>query len=163
MLHNTGIVQVLFLLIVANGVPILVRNLLGARFNQPVDFGVVWPDGRPLLGPTKTIRGILAALLITGLVAPFVGMPFVAGSFFGLCTMAGDLASSFIKRRFGIRSSERVLGLDQSLETLCPILVFRRQFALQLADILAIMVAFFVLEIVISRLLYRLHIRNRPL
>jgi hypothetical protein len=163
MLHNTGIVQVLFLLIVANGVPILARRLLGARCNQPVDFGVVWLDGRPLLGPTKTIRGILAAFLITGLVAPFVGMSFGAGSFFGLCTMAGDLASSFIKRRLGMRSSERVPGLDQSLETLCPILVFRRQFALQLTDILAIVVAFFVLDIVISRLLYWLHIRHRPL
>lgn len=159
----TGIVQVLFLLLVANGAPILARNLLGDHLSHPVDFGINGPDGRPLLGPTKTIRGLLAALVGTACAAPLVGVSWETGALFGLCTMLGDLGSSFLKRRMGVRSSESVLGLDQGLEALCPILALGRQFALQLADVFAIVAAFFVIEIVLSRLLYRLHIRNRPL
>jgi CDP-2,3-bis-(O-geranylgeranyl)-sn-glycerol synthase len=77
--------------------------------------------------------------------------------------MGGDLLASFIKRRLGITSSASALGLDQSLEALVPALVCRTPFAFQATDILIIVLAFFVLEIMLSRLLYRLHIRNRPL
>jgi CDP-diglyceride synthetase len=157
------IVQVLCLLIVANGAPIIARNLLGERYNRPIDGGVVFVDGHRLLGPTKTIRGIVAAVGATALMAPFVGLSCLTGALFGLYTMGGDLVTSFIKRRLGLSSSESVLGLDQGLEALCPILVFRARFALHLPEVLAIMVAFFLLEIVLSRLLYWLHIRNQPL
>jgi CDP-2,3-bis-(O-geranylgeranyl)-sn-glycerol synthase len=77
--------------------------------------------------------------------------------------MGGDLISSYIKRRLGIKSSESALGLDQSLEALAPALVFRTSFAFEVADIVTVVLAFFVLEIGLSRILYRLHIRNRPL
>lgn len=163
MTHYTGIGQCLFLLIVANGVPIIARELLGDRGNCPVDCGIVWRDERPLLGPTKTVRGILAAVCATGLTAPLASVSVVTGTLFGLCSMFGDLLSSFIKRRLDVKSSDRVLGLDQGLEALCPVLVFRDQFDLQVLDALAIIVAFFVLEIVLSHLLYRLPTRNRIL
>ncbi len=152
----------LFLLIVANSAPIITRNLLGKRGNWPVDGGIVYRDRRPLFGPTKTMRGMLASVCATGLAALLVNTDFVAGALFGLCSMLGDLGSSFIKRRLGVESSASVLGLDQGLEALCPILEFRVRFDLQVADILAISTAFFVLDLVLSPLLYRLNIRNRP-
>lgn len=152
----------LFLLIVANSAPILARDLLGERGNWPIDRGIVYRDGRPLLGPTKTLRGILAAVCATGLAALPVDIDVITGALFGLCSMLGDLASSFIKRRLGLESSASVLGLDQGLEALCPLLVFRVRFDLQVADIVVISAAFFVLDLVLSPLLYRLHIRNRP-
>jgi hypothetical protein len=45
----------------------------------------------------------------------------------------------------------------------CPELTGTARWNSQATDILIIVLAFFVLEIVLSRLLYRLHIRNRPL
>jgi CDP-2,3-bis-(O-geranylgeranyl)-sn-glycerol synthase len=159
----TGILQALFLLLVANGMPILARNLLGAHLSHPVDCGINGPDGRSLLGPTKTIRGVLAALGGTACAAPLVGVSWETGTLFGLWTMLGDLGSSFLKRRLGVSSSESVLGLDQGVEALCPLLALGRQFAFQVADIFVIVAAFFVMEIVLSPLLYRLHIRDRPL
>jgi predicted CDP-diglyceride synthetase/phosphatidate cytidylyltransferase len=162
MLSYTMIGRCLVLLIVANSAPILARNLLGEQGNWPVDRGLAYRDGRPLLGPTKTLRGMLAAICATALVAPLVDINVVSGALFGFCSMLGDLVSSFTKRRLGIESSASVLGLDQGLEALCPLFVFRVWFDLKLADIFIISVAFFALNIVFSPLLHRLHIRSRP-
>jgi CDP-2,3-bis-(O-geranylgeranyl)-sn-glycerol synthase len=77
--------------------------------------------------------------------------------------MGGDLLSSCLKRRLGITSGESALGLDQSLEALVPALVLRTSFAFQTVDIVIVVLAFFVLEIGLSRVLYHLHIRDRPM
>ena len=120
-------------------------------------------DGRRLFGPTKTIRGIVAAVAATGLIAPAVGFSFVSGVLLAAASMVGDLMSSFIKRRFGIASSDSALGLDQGLEALLPALILHQRFALTLVDVLVIGVAFFALNVLISRLLYWLQIRKHPL
>jgi CDP-2,3-bis-(O-geranylgeranyl)-sn-glycerol synthase len=99
----------------------------------------------------------------TGCAALLVGIPGLTGVFIGLCAMCGDLVSSFIKRRCGIQSSASAVGLDQSLEALVPAVVLRRTFAFHAAEIVIIVLAFFVLEIGLSRVLYHLHIRDRPL
>jgi CDP-diglyceride synthetase len=161
-MHYTAIGQFLFLLVVANGAPIIAHDLLKAHWNYPIDGGRTWYDGRPLLGPAKTVRGLLAAGIATGCAAPLVGRPLLLGVLLGLCAMGGDLLSSCIKRRLGINSSESALGLDQSLEALGPALVLRTSFAFQTVDIITVVAAFFVLEIGLSRVLYRLHIRDRP-
>jgi CDP-2,3-bis-(O-geranylgeranyl)-sn-glycerol synthase len=161
-MQYTAIGQFLFLLLVANGAPILARDLLKEYWNAPLDGGRAWYDGRPLLGPAKTVRGLLAAVIATGCAAPLVGRSFLLGVLLGLCAMGGDLVSSCIKRRLGINSSESALGLDQSLEVLAPALVLRTSFAFQGAEIVTVVLAFFVLEIGLSRVLYRLHIRDRP-
>jgi uncharacterized iron-regulated membrane protein len=161
-MHSTPIVQFLILLMVANGTPIIAHDVFKEHWNWPIDGGRTAYDGRPWLGPTKTVRGPLVASLVTGLAAPLLGHSWVTGVLLGLCAMGGDLVSSFLKRRFGIKSSDSALGLDQSLEALCPAVLLRTPFALQWPDICAIVVAFFVLEIVLSRVLFRLHIRDRP-
>ena len=157
------ILPILFLLVIANGAPIIVREVLGDRFARPVDGGAVLGDGRRLFGPKKTIRGIVAAIAATGLIAPVVGIPFISGILLATASMIGDLLSSFIKRRLGIASSDSVLGLDQGLEALLPALVVQQRFSLTLIDVLVIGVAFFALSILISRLLYWLNIRKHPL
>jgi CDP-archaeol synthase len=162
-MQYTAIGQFLFLLLVANGAPIIARDLLREHLNYPIDGGRAWYDGRPLFGPAKTVRGLLVAGLATGCAAPVVGRPFLLGVLLGLCAMGGDLLSSCLKRRLGIKSSERALGLDQSLEALGPVLVLQKSFAFQTVDIVIVVLAFFVLEIGLSRVLYRLHIRDRPI
>jgi CDP-2,3-bis-(O-geranylgeranyl)-sn-glycerol synthase len=111
---------------------------------------------------TCTVRGLLAAVIATGCAASLFGRSFLLGVLLGLCAMGGDLVSSCIKRRLGINSSESALGLDQSLEVLAPALVLRTAFAFQGAEIVTVVLAFFALEIGLSRVLYRLHIRDRP-
>jgi CDP-2,3-bis-(O-geranylgeranyl)-sn-glycerol synthase len=77
--------------------------------------------------------------------------------------MVGDLLSSFLKRRLGIASSDSALGLDQGLEALVPVLAMQAQGALRFSEAFVIMGAFFVLDVGLSRLLYTLHMRKRPL
>jgi len=162
-MRYTTIGQCLFLLIVANGAPIIAHDILHERWSSPIDGGKTWYDGRPLFGPMKTVRGVLAACVATGYAALLVGCSGLIGVGIGLCAMGGDLASSFIKRRCGIPSSESVLGLDQSLEALVPTVVFWEAFAWHIEEIVTIVLAFLVLEIGLSRILYCLHLRNRPL
>jgi hypothetical protein len=155
--------QILGLLLVANGAPIIARGLLGERGNWPLDFGWVFFDGRPLLGPSKTIRGVVAAVGAAGGAGLLVGYDAATGAYVGLLAMVGDLLSSFLKRRLGIASSDSALGLDQGLEALLPVLAMQAQGALRFSEAFVIMGAFFVLDVGLSRLLYKLHIRKRPL
>ena len=162
-MYSTTLGQFLFLLLVANGAPIIAQDICQKRLNYPLDGGKTFYDGRPLFGSTKTVRGVLAAGVATGCAALLVGRPGLTGVGIGLCAMGGDLVSSFIKRRCRIQSSDSALGLDQSLEAFVPTVVFRQSFAFHIAEIITLVLAFFVLEIGLSRVLYRLHIRNRPL
>ena len=76
--------------------------------------------------------------------------------------MAGDLLSSFAKRRLGRPSSSQALGLDQVPESLLPLLACRVPLGLGWLDVAVLVGVFLVGELLVSRLLYRLHIRDRP-
>ncbi len=156
------LVQALLLLFVANGAPVAARLLMAGRFAMPLDSGKLFMDGRPLLGSSKTLRGLLSALLLTSLGAMLLGLPLIVGALFGFFAMLGDLLSSFIKRRCGIAPSGQALGLDQIPESLLPLLLLQSQLGLTLLDVMLVVVIFVVLELWLSRLLYRLHIRKRP-
>lgn len=153
---------VLTLLILANGAPILARLLAGGREGRPVDGGRLAPDGRPWLGPSKTWRGILAALLLTPTAAWVLGEPALAGLLIGAGAMAGDLLASFLKRRMGIPSSGMALGLDQIPESLLPLLLVEPLYRFGALQLAVMVFLFLVAELVLSRILYALHIRKRP-
>ncbi len=118
-------IRLLLLLAVANMAPIGATWLLGSRWSHPLDGGCRFVDGRPLLGPSKTWRGLAAAVLGCTVAAPLMGLPASAGAALGLLAMAGDAASSFAKRRLGIASGGRATGLDQVPEALLPLLALR--------------------------------------
>jgi len=113
------------LLVIANGVPVLVNLVAGCRWDRPLDGHLVLPDGQPLLGDSKTIRGFVAAIAVTAVLAPLFGMSLLAGASFGGLAMLGDLASSFVKRRLGFTSGHSAPLLDQLPETLLPLTVMR--------------------------------------
>lgn len=156
------VVKVLLLLMVANGAPILAYRLLGERFGWPVDGGRRWRDGRPLLGKSKTWRGLIAAVTAATVAAPLLGLPVAVGVLVGAGAMLGDLASSFVKRRLAIESSGFAPGLDQVPESLLPSLLVMPLTGLGAVDVLVLVAAFFVLELLLSQVLYRLRIRKRP-
>ncbi|MBI5460800.1 MAG: CDP-archaeol synthase, partial [Gammaproteobacteria bacterium] len=145
---------------VANGAPILARRVFASRWEQPIDANRRFIDGQALLGPSKTWRGIVASLLIAPCVAVLLGMPASVGLLIALTAMAGDLLSSFCKRRLHVPPSGMALGLDQIPESLLPLLAVQRQFALAWLDILQLTLVFMALELVLSRFLYYLHIRK---
>jgi len=96
-----------------------------AALDRPVDGGVLL-SGRPVLGATKTWRGVVvytvgavvvgAALGVTpGAAAVFTEWPgAVVGLLVGLAYNAGEFANSFVKRRLGIGSS--TLGRWRTLQ-----------------------------------------------
>ena len=53
------ILQLLVLLLVANGTPVIAKRVWRHRVSYPVDCGVRYFDGQHLLGPSKTMRGVL--------------------------------------------------------------------------------------------------------
>lgn len=161
-MHFLTILQSLTLLTLANGAPVVAKKLFGGRFAGPLDGGARFFDGRPLLGRSKTIRGIAAALIATSLGAPLIGVAPATGALAAAGAMAGDLLSSFTKRRLGMVASSRALGLDQVPESLLPLLFCQTALGLSAADIAVAVALFFAGEILLSRLLYRVHLRDEP-
>lgn len=154
--------RLLLLLGVANSAPIAARRLLGDRWAAPLDGGLNFVDGRPLLGPGKTIRGVAAAVVATALASWALGMSPQVGALLGAVSMAGDALASFVKRRLGVAPSGRATGLDQVPESLLPLLAVQGMLDLSAVQILAVTVAFFVLEIPLARWAFRLGLRERP-
>ena len=151
------------MLLVANGAPIIAHRLLGGRYSQPVDLGRLWRDGRPILGPTKTWRGVVSAVGATALVGTLLGFPSALAAAFGALSMLGDLASSFLKRRMGVKSSVSVFGLDQMPEALLPTICLAGPLGLDLWGVVVASLGFLVLGAGLSGILNWSHIRKRPL
>ncbi len=154
--------QLLLLVLIANGAPVIARYLFGRRWGRALDGGRLFLDGRPWLGPSKTIRGIAAALLCTSVAAIVIGLPASIGLQVALGAMLGDLLSSFTKRRLGIPSSAMALGLDQIPEVLIPALLVSSELGIPPIGVAGVVTAFVVLSLVLSRILFALNIRRRP-
>ncbi len=155
-------IKLILLVLVANGAPIVARCLFMGHFERTLDNGLLLRDGRPLFGSSKTWRGIAASILLTSLVAWLTGLPAYAGTQIAALAMLGDLLSSFTKRRLGIPSSGMAFGLDQIPESLLPLLVVGREFGLSWPQVALLTLLFIALELILSRVLYRLNIRNQP-
>jgi CDP-2,3-bis-(O-geranylgeranyl)-sn-glycerol synthase len=156
------ILDVILLMGAANGAPVLATRLLAGWFDTPLDGGLRMPDGRPVFGASKTLRGLIASVAATTALAVVLGLHWSTGVGFAAASMAGDLFSSFVKRRLGLELHSQALGLDQIPEALLPMLLLRARLGLSPAEIAVALVAFVVAELTLSRLLYWLNIRDRP-
>ena len=149
-MHWIAIGQSLVLIVVANGAPFATKLLLRHRFDKPIDFDAMWTDGQPLLGRSKTIRGLVLSSVITAALAPFVGLPWTAGLLIAGSAMAGDLLTSFLKRRWRITPSSSAPVFDQFAECLFPAIVCALQLGLTLIDVLVIVAVFTLGDIVLT-------------
>ena len=154
--------DVLILIVIANGAPVIISRLLGDKLSTPVDLGYRLFDGQPILGDSKTWRGLIAALLATSSAAYILGYPVFIGLQVAVMAMLGDMFSSFIKRRFKKPSSSMVLVLDQVPESLFPLLLVRESFGLDYWSVMMLVALFIVVELSLSELLYRWGIRRHP-
>ena len=161
-MHPIALLQLLLLIGIANGAPVVAKKLLDGIASGPLDTGALFFDGRPVFGRSKTLRGLVAALAATTAAAPLMGLRPALGAMVGATAMAGDLFSSFVKRRLGRAPSSRATGLDQIPEALLPLLAASMAMPLTAADIAVGVAVFFVGEVVLSRLFYRLGLRDRP-
>ena len=101
------VLQLTILLALANGAPLVAARLLGTRGACPLDGGLTLRDGAPLLGASKTVRGVAAGILASTVGALLMGLPGHLGAVVGASAMAGDALSSFTKRRLGLPPSSR--------------------------------------------------------
>ncbi len=154
--------KLLVLVLVANGAPVVASRILGRQFSFPLDGGLHLVDGRPLFGPSKTVRGVVLGIAVTTACAPLLGLDWTSGALVGFGAMAGDLFSSFVKRRMGLPSSGKATGLDQVPEALFPLLACTFTLGLTLADIVAGVSIFFLADVVLSRVFFKIGLRARP-
>ena len=156
------ILQSLVLLISANGTPVIAKRIFESNLAFPLDAGAHFVDGRPLLGQSKTIRGVVLSVAVTAAVAPIIGLGVATGALVACLAMLGDIISSFTKRRLKLPSSAQAIGLDQIPESLLPLVVCRNALSLTSIDIIICVGIFLVGELLISRVLYMLRIRDQP-
>lgn len=152
--HWYLIVATLALILFANGLPALLGLLLGP--GRPVDGSVSLGDGRPLFGRSKTVRGVLTALVATPLAAVALGLHWYIGLLVALGAMLGDLLASFSKRRLGYPPSARVPLLDTVPESLIPGLLVMKPLGLDWLDLALLILAFALLHLILTPLGRRL-------
>ncbi|WP_028146060.1 CDP-archaeol synthase [Bradyrhizobium japonicum] len=152
----------IFLLTLANGSPVVAKKLFGSRFAFALDGGHLLFDGRPVFGASKTVRGVVVSIVVTAVGGILLGLGYELGALMAIVAMAGDLFSSFLKRRMNMPPSSQALGLDQVPESLFPLLACQESLGLSYADIFVVVLMFFVGELAISRVLYMLRIRDQP-
>ncbi len=159
---SLAFLHLLLLIIVANGTPILLRNIVGSAATYPVDFGLRFIDNKRLFGDAKTWRGIILSIITTSIVAILLSYEWNTGAMVAAYAMLGDLLSSFIKRRMGLPSSSRAILIDQIPESLLPCLFLTKTFNLDIFGIVLLVGCFIILEILLSRILFWIGIRRRP-
>jgi CDP-2,3-bis-(O-geranylgeranyl)-sn-glycerol synthase len=155
-------IDMLLLLLAANGAPVIGQFLFGARGALPVDCGRELRNGRRLFGASKTWRGLLLAVAACSALSLLLGYGGAFGLVFGALSMAGDLLSSFFKRRMGLAPGARSTALDQLPEALLPsgfaVLVLH----LDVWWVAVLGLTFMLGQMVLSLPLYWLHIRKKP-
>jgi CDP-2,3-bis-(O-geranylgeranyl)-sn-glycerol synthase len=161
-MNFVGIAKILTLLTLTNGSPLIAKRIFGNNLCRPVDGGRKFIDGRPIFGSSKTIRGLLISIAAATVVAPRLGLKLSVGLLAATAAMAGDLFSSFSKRRLNLAPSSRATGLDQIPESLLPLLACRNALGLTNLDIMVALTSFVVGEVVLSRLLFAVDLRDRP-
>jgi len=145
----------LLLLIVANLSPWAAARICGPRLGAPLDCGLVLWDGRRLLGDHKTWRGLVSACGACSIAAAIVRLPWSLGLEFALLSMAGDGASSALKRRMGCEPGREVLALDQLPEVLLPLIVLRVPLQLGRLETILTAVVFVLLDVMSTRVRHR--------
>lgn len=155
--------KLLILVAVANSAPQVMRWASRGCVFRAVDNGIRLADGKFLFGPSKTWAGMIAAILASSLTAPLLSMPVDAGLHAGIAAMAGDLLTSFMKRRLGIGPSMPAPGLDQFAEAALPLLVLRTFLTFSWLDLLAVLLAFIFGELALAKILHHFGLRDRPI
>ncbi len=95
----------------ANAAPLVLGG------GAPLDGGRSLADGRPIFGPHKTVRGVIAGIFVgtlIGLAESVVDSRLaIAGFMIALGAVLGDLLGAFVKRRLNVEPGKAFPILDQ--------------------------------------------------
>lgn len=145
---------------IANMVPVLISKI--NVLNKPVDFGrKLW--GKRIFGNSKTWRGIFFAIFYGWLIGFLQNRAF-SGFILSVGAMTGDLTASFIKRRIGLKSGDRLWLVDQ-LNLLVGALLLSFIFGLlnvDLEQIIFLSIFTFFLHYSSSLIGYKLKVKKTP-
>jgi CDP-2,3-bis-(O-geranylgeranyl)-sn-glycerol synthase len=112
----------------ANMAPVFAKNL--PFLNKPLDFGMFW-KGKRIFGDHKTIRGMLAGVLLGSFafwvqqllysypffqelsVIKYSTTSIALGSLLGFGALTGDAVKSFFKRRMNVQPGKSWIPFDQ--------------------------------------------------
>lgn len=155
-MHWAAAIETLILIGVANSAPVVGGLALRGWMNRPLDGGASWFDGRPLFGSSKTVRGLALSLVVTAAAASVIGRGPIFGLSIAALAMAGDLVSSFVKRRLALPSGATAPLLDQVPESLLPALFAAWSLAFGVAETAAVVLAFSILGLLLSTALRRI-------
>jgi CDP-2,3-bis-(O-geranylgeranyl)-sn-glycerol synthase len=159
---NLELLQLLLLIIIANGTPILIQVSLNKKYDFPIDCTKHFVDTRRILGDSKTWRGALGACVVTSICSWLMGYAPEIGLLIATYAVLGDLASSFIKRRLGMQQSAMAPLLDQVPESLFPAVMMKATFGLDILSLILVTIAFIIIELALSQALYKWGIRKTP-
>ena len=154
--------ELFVMLMLANGTPVVAARILKRRWAAPLDGGRLWSDGRPVLGKSKTWRGLVSGALACAMFSLVTGLGFGFGLVFGVLGLLGVLFSSFVKRRLGLPSSARAVGLDQIPEAALPMIYAVVGLPVSGWIGLLVVTVFTAANILVSPFLYRWGIRRHP-
>ena len=165
---------------IANMTPIFAAHLpILKRWEAPLDFGLSY-RGKRLLGPNKTIRGLLSGMVAGGLFALLqsnmqqsyaneIGITssviatFVFGASLGFGALMGDAIESFFKRQKNISSGKSWFPFDQTdyiIGGCVPLLVWSQ---LNFNQYVMIFAVYFGLHLLVSYIGYVLKLKKSPL
>jgi hypothetical protein len=138
------VIKILTLLWSINLMPVLLAYSFEEKWDRPLDQGMRFIDGKPLLGSHKTIRGVLGGIMAGLLVGSALGMPVAVTVSAGILSMFGDSLTSFMKRRFDKFDGADVPVIDQLFEGAFPFAVLAPACALSLTTSVFIIFVFVV-------------------
>lgn len=168
---------------IANMTPILTAKMpLLSKWNTPVDFGLKYRR-KPLLGPHKTIRGIVTGTFAGWLVfliqtAAYEHYSWVVsisggldysqislwlGVLLGFGALFGDAVKSFFKRQFNVASGKSWFPFDQIDYIIGGLLFSSIAVTLTHGQSLLIIVVWFALHLLSSYIGYLLKLKKDPI
>ena len=154
-------VKLFAFLVVVNAAPIVAQYLL-PNLRTPIDGGRSAKDHRRWLGHSKTWRGLFSGLVAGVITSWLLGFPPLHGLMLAGLSLAGDLITSFIKRRLDFKPSSQAPILDQFFEVTLPLALAQHLYALSTLGATGVFGAFVVFNWGISPLLFRIGLRRRP-
>lgn len=149
---------------VANGSPVLLH-----KKGTPLDRGVLFIDGKPLLGAGKTFEGLLigvaygstVALLFSAILGSFTIA--VLGSLAALGGLTGDIFGAFVKRRLGLERGAPAPLLDQlDFYSGAIITLYFVGVKLDVVTVLVLAILALVLHRVTNKIAYKLKLKDVP-
>ncbi len=157
---------------VANATPVFVNKIpILNKWKTPLDLGLSFRSKR-LLGPNKTIRGLLAGTLLGMLVGALqqkIGLvgfhetSWLIGGALGFGALLGDAVESFFKRQIGVASGEAWFPFDQT-DYIIGGLVFALPFSsLSLIFCIQVLVMWFGIHLVSAFIGYKLGLKDKPI